>query len=445
MSDSTNKKRLPFKPTALRKSAPAPAEKPAGEDDDLALFKRSREMLPMVAKEAERRAQKEKAERDARRRRRSEIEEAPESGPNAETRSPGSSQKKRRTSGAVDSDAEDNDRKLSLYAITVSWCSTSPTQPERYIAGYVGTLFGVLVQQCRGGSPGVTLPAANQLGDDDDLVVLDSPPTKVEDDDFSIIEDTTRSSFREEEEDPELQKYVQAAHERKRQLEQERQQEQAGSKKNFTVEVISDIPYTHMAGPCVFKHFGDDPLKQVRETWCAIMQMHKIDIIANDVFLTWRGNRLYNTTTLQGLGISILGNNLLYAQSGTREGFSEDRKRVILQAWTEDLFETYQQEKERERLRLLGELDDEQEEDAAAPEPEEKIKVTMRPKQGDSVKVSVTASSTVSVLIEKFRAKRHIPQEAKISIHFDGEKLGEEMTLEAADIGDDDQVEVHMG
>lgn len=297
----------------------------------------------------------------------------------------------------------------------------------------------------------ITPQPANVIDDDDDFVILDSPvaPAKgkekeEEEEGIAIVEDTARSSFREDEEDPELQKYVQAAQERKRQLEKEQEQEQVLAKKNFTIEVVSDIPYTHAAGPCVFKHFANDPLKQVRETWCAIMQMHKIDVVANDVFLTWRENRLYNTTTLQGLGISILGNNQLYSKSGGREGFSEDRKRVILEAWTEDLFEQHQREKERERLRLLGELD-EGVPVAAEPEPEEKFKVTMRPKQGESVKVSATASSTVSVLIEKFRAKRHIPQDVKISIYFDGEKLGDEITLQEADIGDEDQVEVHMG
>ena len=278
-------------------------------------------------------------------------------------------------------------------------------------------------------------------------MILSSPqrPAKVEEEDFAITGDHVQSSFHDEEDDPELQKYVQDAQERKRRLEEEQQLEQAGIKKNFTVEVISTIPNTHLAGPCLFKHFADDPLKQVRETWCAVMQMHRVDLNASDVFLTWRGNRLYNTTTLQGLNISVLGNNLLYSPKGNREGFSDDRKRVVLEAWTEELFDEYQQEKERERQRLLGELDDEEEDAAPAPEPEERIKVTMRPKQGESVKVSVTASSSVSALIEKFRAKRHIPVEVKISIHFDGETLGEQMTLEDADIGDEDQVEVHMG
>ncbi|CAI4216226.1 unnamed protein product [Parascedosporium putredinis] len=448
MSETGNKKRLPFKPTALRKAAsPEPTEKAGGEDDDLALFKRSREMRSVVAKEAERRAQREKAERDMRRRRRPETdEEDADQGSDPDVRSPGSSQKKRRTSGVSERDEkltihspspgarqfQRNPSGVSQVATDVSSgsftmsgevLSAPSTQaiPDILPAGASASPTGPLTSTTR------ILPDKND--DDDDLVILSSSPqrpTKVEEEDLSITGDHVQSSFHDEEDDPELQKYVQDAQERKRRLEEEQQLEQAGIKKNFTVEVISTIPNTHLAGPCLFKHFADDPLKQRRVPHVA-------------------GNRLYNTTTLQGLNISVLGNNLLYSPKGNREGFSDDRKRVVLEAWTEELFDEHQQEKERERQRLLGELDDEEEDAAPAPEPEERIKVTMRPKQGESVKVSVTASSSVSALIEKFRAKRHIPVEVKISIHFDGETLGEQMTLEDADIGDEDQVEVHMG
>lgn len=60
-------KRLPFKPTALRKASlpkSSPGEDADAEEDDLALFRRSKEMAPIVARDRERRLRR-KQKRDA--------------------------------------------------------------------------------------------------------------------------------------------------------------------------------------------------------------------------------------------------------------------------------------------------------------------------------------------------------------------------------------------
>ena len=58
MADAPRKKKLPFKPTALRMAAPASQAEDNIADDDLALFKRSKEMAPIVAAEQMRRWKK---------------------------------------------------------------------------------------------------------------------------------------------------------------------------------------------------------------------------------------------------------------------------------------------------------------------------------------------------------------------------------------------------
>ena len=71
-------KKLPFKPTALRKSATPKASSPdddskknkKDEDDALALFRRSKEMAPIVARDRERRLQRLKKQKEAEERRR---------------------------------------------------------------------------------------------------------------------------------------------------------------------------------------------------------------------------------------------------------------------------------------------------------------------------------------------------------------------------------------
>lgn len=67
-------KKLPFKPTALRRpSVPRPASgeddaKPDADDDGLALFRRSKEMEPIMAADRERRLKKRQRQDDERRR-----------------------------------------------------------------------------------------------------------------------------------------------------------------------------------------------------------------------------------------------------------------------------------------------------------------------------------------------------------------------------------------
>lgn len=70
MADAAKpKRRLPFKPTALRqKSNPKPALKDNGDEDDdddgLNLFKRSAEFFPVALAEQERRMKRKQAERE---------------------------------------------------------------------------------------------------------------------------------------------------------------------------------------------------------------------------------------------------------------------------------------------------------------------------------------------------------------------------------------------
>lgn len=244
----------------------------------------------------------------------------------------------------------------------------------------------------------------------------------------------------EEETDPDLQVFINAARERQRLASQETEP----SAENFKVQVESTIPRALIDGkPVSFKLSSTDPLKNLKSTWCTVMEINHVDVSHSDVFFTWRGRRLYNTTTLRGLGIAAMGNDLLYAgDAGDRRGFSTDRKRVVLEAWTEELFEGHLRDEERERMRMLGEIE-EVEEESSAPV-EEKVRVTMRARQGEPVKVSATTSSTVAELVEKFRAKRSLPAEAAVAVYFDGERLAEGVTLQEADIGDEEQVEVHL-
>ena len=91
MSDPAPKRRLPFKPTALRKTQSDGQELKESADDEgdgLGLFRRSRHMVSLMAADAERRVKREKEKEEARKRR----SETAERGDGSE---PGSAQKRR--------------------------------------------------------------------------------------------------------------------------------------------------------------------------------------------------------------------------------------------------------------------------------------------------------------------------------------------------------------
>ena len=206
-------------------------------------------------------------------------------------------------------------------------------------------------------------------------------------------------------------------------------------------EALSNINKKHIR--CKMKYHGE--IKIVKETWCKAVRGGGFNIEAADIFLTWRDNRLYNSTTMQSLGIKFIGSSRYYAgDTANLSGFTEDRKNVLVEAWTDEAYKKYKEELEQEIRRERGEAI-EPKERSLTPVQEAKIKITIRSKQGEPVKVSVPKSGTVADLVAKFRAKRHIAPDVKVTIVFDGEKLQDHLSLEDAEIDDDLQVDAQLG
>ena len=81
LATSPKKKKLPFKPTALRRAAaPKPSQKDEGkesDDDNLALFRRAKEMAPTLAADVERRRRRRQQKEEEERRRAAAAEKRP--------------------------------------------------------------------------------------------------------------------------------------------------------------------------------------------------------------------------------------------------------------------------------------------------------------------------------------------------------------------------------
>lgn len=324
-----------------------------------------------------------------------------------------------------------------------------------------------------------------------DPIVIKSPPD--DDDDDLIIQDGPPEP--EEEVDDELEEFVRAARERqeervrqaKLKLERESQAKdsqdmesadhesfEAGHDLNngsqgpvpedtvIRICVTSEIPGSKQV--MVGRRYNQS-FQLVRDQW-AISQVPPVPRNQWPLyFLTWKGNRVYGTTTCGSLGVSVERVSRT-TQTGTlagakyadaRQGAGLHDGGLHLEAWTEEVYHEYLQRKERERQRLLGELDDD-EDDGQAPgsgsqdtdggggdEPEATTRVILKAaKEYEPLRFKVHGETTIDEMIETFRTQRKVPEEKEISLVFDGDKLDGDMTVKDTEIEDMDSLEVHI-
>ncbi|KAI1172515.1 hypothetical protein F4777DRAFT_509253 [Nemania sp. FL0916] len=193
--------------------------------------------------------------------------------------------------------------------------------------------------------------------------------------------------------------------------------------------------------------------------------------VVSELVFTWRGDRVYHTTKLETLGIRPRGSdgrlhdNSHSGRSGGADGYVGADK-VYFEAWTPEEYKENQEKRERERERReLGEWwnDDDNagvgngdnsnnnnnggqsgaaaEEEAVA---DDRVKVIFKARDMPARNVTLRKYSTVAHMIKAFRKLAGLPEDKHVEIRWDGEVLDHETTVEDADIGDMDSVEVHI-
>ncbi|KAI0432160.1 hypothetical protein F5Y09DRAFT_165846 [Xylaria sp. FL1042] len=187
--------------------------------------------------------------------------------------------------------------------------------------------------------------------------------------------------------------------------------------------------------------------------------------IISDLVFTWRGDRVYYTTKLETLGIHPRGHDgrlrddTHSGRSGPEGYVGKDK--VYFEAWTPEEYEENQQKQERERKRReMGEWwdgddtvngqDNNNNDDGAAeaeddaPKEDDRVKVIFKARNMKPRNVTLRKYSTVAQMIKAFRKLAELGEDKHVEIRWDGEVLDLETTVEEADIGDMDSVEVHI-
>jgi hypothetical protein len=223
------------------------------------------------------------------------------------------------------------------------------------------------------------------------------------------------------------------------------------------IYITSQIPETRAM---LFKCRLFQPLALTQTAWCAAQRRDGLlrDIESDDdIIFTWRGNKIYNSTTLVSLGIhpnAFGGLTVSGAGNSSSEGFKKDWSRVHMEAWTIELYEEYLKEKERKEKRGWDELGSESNNEEAETEQDEYQsgqnsrgqvqKIFLKAKDTDRVEVPVWKSTSILTLATVFRKKSGIPMSKEVVIMFDGEKLEPQMTIADTEIAEGDALDVYI-
>ncbi|KAI0854231.1 hypothetical protein F5Y00DRAFT_3385 [Daldinia vernicosa] len=459
---SPAKRKLPFKRTARRKSTEV-------ADDGLSLFSRSGEFFEEQQRLAKEKAEKEKAARAAKEQQEREDRLIRERKAEQDTltkiptHDQGSPQKRRRISLPDEEEGKDSDDDIFGYKPTKKQKSPSvPFTPDSkrespYVTSTKGS-EGSRRHGTRSQSVNVNAPVIS-LDDDDD-----GDPTFETDQDVVTLDDESDSQAEVvkeqkegEEEDP-SEYYVRIAMERAQKAKEEREAREKGGDGSIGVAddpVVQILIHPHLAGvqTLMFRRKLSQKLTVVYQTWIEQQVAKHCPIprsVLDTMFFTWRGNKVYPHTTLQTLGIKPERDGTLYPSwKEDQEGY-HGRDKVFFEAWTQELYDEYLEEKEKQRLRDLGELIDEEPEEKQEPEQsqtsqeDQKIRVLFKAKDQQPTKATVRSSTTASQLTKLYRRLANIPGDKTIELHWDGEVLDSDTTVGEADIGDMDSLEVHI-
>lgn len=207
--------------------------------------------------------------------------------------------------------------------------------------------------------------------------------------------------------------------------------------------IASELPET---SPLMVKIRIDTTVGKPREAWCA-RQNFTAEMTRN-VFFTWRGTRLYDSTTIKRLGVkvdnhgnvSIEGDDSIYDQE-------ENTPKIHVEAWTDVTFAQHKREiaAEEEAKRKAAEPPPVVEERDPTPEPEPEVKkcrLILKARGMEDFKIQVKPDTTFEKLANAFKTSHKIAQTQPLTLMFDGERLSPMDIIADSDLEDMDSIDV---
>jgi hypothetical protein len=207
--------------------------------------------------------------------------------------------------------------------------------------------------------------------------------------------------------------------------------------------IASELPDTN---PLMVKVRIDTTIEKPREAWCA-RQNFSAEMTRN-VFFTWRGTRLYDSTTIKRLGVkvddhgnvSIEGDDSIYDQEG-------NTPKIHVEAWTDVALAERKRELavEEAAKRKAAEPSPVAAERTPTPEPEpeaKKYRLFLKAKGLEDFKIQVKPDTTFEKLANAFKTRHRIAQTQPLTLMFDGERLSPLDIIADSELEDMDSIDV---
>ncbi|KAK4121711.1 hypothetical protein N657DRAFT_577231, partial [Parathielavia appendiculata] len=232
---------------------------------------------------------------------------------------------------------------------------------------------------------------------------------------------------------------------------------QAAQSQEAVVQVIISSPLAGGANkPLMAKLRLNQGVQLLLRVWIAQNCAAGITIpddVAERLFLTWKGNKIYGHSTLASLGVAVDAQGNL--KGGLRGGEGYLRGGIHLEVWTEEAYAEYLANRGKERAMMLGDAGEdgvdggvagESGGEETAPPKKKGIRIVLKAKDHEPLKLTAREETNVEALIEAFRTQRNIGPEFEVAIWFDGEKLDAEALVTDIDVDPDEanQLEVHI-
>jgi hypothetical protein len=144
--------------------------------------------------------------------------------------------------------------------------------------------------------------------------------------------------------------------------------------------ITSHIPGTE---PLIVSRKISQRLKDVRLAWCE--RQHFAPEFIPTVFLTWRGNRLFDVTTCKSLGIGVDGEGDILLK-GRKDIMGEEDRQIHMEATTDEIITGHQKAKQRI---TNGIEEDEVEEAGPVQNKEAQLRIILKAKSFEDFKLIV--------------------------------------------------------
>ncbi|ETI26984.1 hypothetical protein G647_10083 [Cladophialophora carrionii CBS 160.54] len=218
----------------------------------------------------------------------------------------------------------------------------------------------------------------------------------------------------------------------------------------------------HGTKPLIVKRRASQSLKQVKEFWCRKFELD--ESVARQVFFTWNGTRLFDSTTMRGILRNLKKEawqkgRTKYANLVDADDFDENSAQdpsngnIVVEAMTQDMYDRRQQ-RQQDGTADSDQQDHDQDqhgraEEQAPTQPDMNagaiiIRLVSNNKDLEPMQLRVRPHTTIGKIMRGYAATRNIDEGKTPWLIFDGERLEPEMTVDEVGFEDEEQVEVSV-